>query len=115
MANYKTLNLEIGYPDVYTALKILSNEKITAKKLGYKAIKVIHGYGSSGKGGKIKSAVIRELSKEKEEGKIKHFVKGEEFSCFCENGREAIKLCPDLKSDSDYCRENDGVTIIILK
>ena len=114
MSTYKTVNIEYGHPDVYTALKILSNEKITAKKLGYKAIKIIHGYGSSGKGGKIKSAVLRELTKEKLDGKIKHFVKGEEFSCFFESGREAVKLCPDLRDDRDYGRENDGVTILIL-
>ena len=113
--SYRIINLELGYPDSKLAISILKSEITASKKLGYKAIKLIHGYGSSGKGGRIKSAVQKELASQMEMGRIKHFVNGENFSMFCEEGRLATKLCPDLRSDSDYTASNSGITIIILK
>ena len=45
---------------------------------------------------------------------IRHFVRGEDFTPFTEDGRKAIEICPQLKTDIDYGRQNDGVTIILF-
>jgi len=49
----KTLNLKEFMPTVEQALKMIEIEIETAKKEGMKALKVVHGYGSSGVGEKL--------------------------------------------------------------
>ncbi|MEG1994026.1 MAG: hypothetical protein RR048_03885 [Oscillospiraceae bacterium] len=51
---YRTVNIEYGFPDVQTAMTRLSQELCLAKTAGHRAIKIIHGYGSSGKAEKSK-------------------------------------------------------------
>ena len=67
------VNLEQGHPTVDTAMKYLEHGLARAKSYGYPVIKLIHGYGSSGSGGKIRTAVQRELSRHKSAGKIREF------------------------------------------
>ncbi len=52
----KELNLEHGMPTVDTALRWLESELDAARKMRRPALKLIHGYGSSGRGGKIRTA-----------------------------------------------------------
>src|SRR5208283_5209754 len=51
MAGMKTLNIEAGMPTVEEARQILLAELKQAKQRGVAAVKIIHGYGSTGKGG----------------------------------------------------------------
>jgi DNA-nicking Smr family endonuclease len=46
------------------------------KKSGVKAAKIIHGYGSTGKGGRLRKATIKLLEESKTNGLIKEFVIG---------------------------------------
>lgn len=78
------------------------------------AIKIIHGYGSTGKGGAIRTETRRMLRERKARGQIRDFVAGEEFSLFTDAGRAAGALVPELKKDPDYGRGNPGVTIVML-
>lgn len=110
----KVINIEIGRPTVDEALRKLSQELRMAKVNRVKALKIIHGYGSSGKGGVIKKAVIKDLNSRKREGFIRHFVVGENFTPFYNDGRTAVSLCPELKKDRDYGRQNDGISIVIF-
>ena len=55
----KTINLKKGMPFVDEALDTLSVELDLARSQGVKVLRVIHGYGSSGTGGKIKQASSR--------------------------------------------------------
>lgn len=111
---YKTVNIELGYPDVLTAMERLTEEIYIAKKSGYKALKIIHGYGSSGKGGKIKRATIKQLDRMLKNGNIKFYVKGEEFgNCFLK-GQEAVKRYKELRKDCDFGRQNDGISVILF-
>ncbi len=80
----RQVNLEQGLPTVEQALRRLDSELITSKRLGYAVVKLIHGYGSSGRGGKIRVAVRRELSARQARGQIVRFVPGEKFSIFVE-------------------------------
>ena len=110
----KTVNLERNFPLASEASVRLSQEIRLAKCSRCRALKVIHGYGSSGKGGAIKAACLKLCAERKRSGMIRHFVKGEDFTPFTEDGRKAIEICPQLKTDIDYGRQNDGVTIILF-
>ena len=52
----RELNLELGRPDAAEALRRLAAEVEAARKMGTPAMKLVHGYGSSGKGGRIRTA-----------------------------------------------------------
>ena len=62
------VNLEAGMPTVATAQSLLSQSLRTAKANGTRLVKLIHGYGSTGKGGAIRGAVRRELADRKRRG-----------------------------------------------
>ena len=68
------VNIEQGMPTVDTAMRYVEQAISRAKAYGYPVVKFIHGYGSSGTGGKIRTAVQRELNKYKSSGKIREFV-----------------------------------------
>ena len=57
----RVLNLEQGMPTVEEALSRLRLEIQRLKSEGAKAAKLIHGYGSTGRGGKICVGVRQEL------------------------------------------------------
>jgi hypothetical protein len=50
---WATLNLEAGFPTVDEVRRRLVSEVQSAKARGVRVIKVIHGWGSSGEGGKM--------------------------------------------------------------
>ena len=106
------INLESGMPTVSMAMDRLRHGLQTARSIGEKTVKIIHGYGSSGKGGAIKSAAIKALDDRLSSGSIKGYVKGEDFSPFSESARALIRQYPALKNDRDYARGNDGITIV---
>lgn len=108
------VNLEQGYPVVDTAMKYFEQALPRAKAYGYTAIKLIHGYGSGGSGGKIKSAVQKELNRYKNTGKIREFVAGENFSPFDSATQRIIGAYPDIIRDRDYLKTNQGITIVLI-
>ena len=103
------INLEAGMPTVATAKNLLSQSLRTAKANGTHLVKLIHGYGSTGKGGAIRSAVRREL-----QGQVRLWIPGEDFSPFSEDTRQAVGRYPELAKDQDYARTNHGITIVVL-
>lgn len=114
MADCQMINIESGMPTVDVARSRLSQGLRNAKAMRYKAAKIIHGYGSSGKGGAIKTDVQRTLQQKLEAGQIKAYVKGEDFSPFDASARRILAACPQMARDPDYNRQNHGVTIVLL-
>ena len=110
----RELNLELGRPDAAEALRRLAAEVEAARKMGTPAMKLVHGYGSSGKGGKIRTALRRQLQAMAQRGEIRGFIPGESFSIFDETTRQAFALCGELRQDRDLDRYNNGVTFILL-
>lgn len=108
------VNLEAGMPTVATATSILSQALRTAQANRTHLLKLIHGYGSSGKGGAIRGAVRRELAARKRAGQIVGYIPGEEFSPFNEDARKALSHYPELAKDRDYSRQNQGITIVVV-
>ena len=110
----KEVDIKSDMPTSDTAIKRITYNIRNGKTLGAAAIKFIHGYGSSGKGGKIRTEARRYLAEQKRKGFIREFICGEDFSIFDEATRKAFMLCDDLRRDSDLERHNNGVTIAIL-
>lgn len=110
----KEINIKSDMPAVSDAEKRLDAALKAGKKLKAGAVKVIHGYGSGGKGGKIRTMVRKEAAKRLEEGTVHSVIFGENFSVFDENTRKAFTKCPELRDDKDLDRYNNGVTIFIL-
>ena len=112
--NYITINLEEGMPYVDQAIKKLTYHIKTNKKSGVKAIKIIHGFGSSGTGGRIRVESRAYLARLKGRREITDFIPGEQLSIFDQATRKALDLCPEMRQDRDLDRHNNGVTVIIL-
>ena len=108
------VNLEQNMPTVEQALIRMDQAIRTAKSKRCKALKLIHGYGSSGRGGAIRHEVQSALARHQRAGRIKAFVPGENFSPFYDEARLAVSTCAALLTDHDYTRANHGITIVVL-
>ncbi|MBC8536537.1 Smr/MutS family protein [Feifania hominis] len=114
MAGMKTANIEQGMPLVDQAIRRLTYEIHAARAGGFAVLKVIHGYGSSGTGGRIRVEVRRYLDSLVRRGQIRGYAPGERFSIFDEMSRKIITGCPDAARDRDLDRSNNGVTFVLL-
>jgi len=108
------VNLEEGRPTRDRAILRLGFELRKAREARAEAVKVIHGYGSSGVGGVLRYAVWNELRRSKEAGGIRAFCGGEDWRISNEIAWDILKKCPELKQDSDLGRGNKGITIVLL-
>ena len=73
------VNLEAGMPSLAEANRAMGQFINQAKHSGIRVVKIIHGYGSSGVGGKLRIGLRQELATRKQSGKIKDFFAGERF------------------------------------
>ena len=110
----REINLEEGKPLVDQAIKHLSSEIKRSKDMGCSVLKIIHGYGSSGAGGRIRTESRKYLEQLMEQGEIMGFIPGESFTIFNEATRLAFTRCTALRRDPDLERYNNGVTFIVL-
>ncbi|NLP29785.1 MAG: Smr/MutS family protein [Clostridiales bacterium] len=108
----KEVNLERGFPTVDMAIREMISQLGTYKRLGYRAIILIHGYGSTGTGGKIKNAVRAKLKEKSLSGIVKRFCGGEEWAY---NKRVMLDNCKQLRDFEVRVSGNPGVTVVILK
>jgi hypothetical protein len=111
---FKVISIETGMPTVEVGQKRLYLEIATARNQGIKFLKVIHGYGSSGVGGRLKRGILEYLDAKKKEGLVKAFVPGEDWSIFNQTARDIIDQCADLSKDSDLENCNHGITIVAI-
>jgi hypothetical protein len=110
----KVVNLEQGMPTVPLALSLLGDALRTARAEKFAAIKIIHGYGSSGQGGAIRIALQAELMQRVRTGEIRAFIAGEDWRISDERSWALLQKCPELKPDTDLGRANKGISIVIL-
>ena len=111
----REINLEIGHPAVAQALERMRMELRMSKKRGYTAVKLIHGFGSSGSGGKIRTAVRRELAAMQRRGEIGYVIFGEKLTIFSQETQELLRRCPSFRRDPDLERYNNGITVVVIK
>lgn len=112
MSKVATINLEQGLPTVEEALRRLKNGLSTAKMSGKRAVILIHGYGSTGTGGAIKSAVAKALRDPALVGMVRDFVPGESW-----DSRKSgfVSACPALSEQNRFLSGNAGITVVLLK
>lgn len=110
----RVINLEEGMPTVEEAKKRLVDELRKAKASRVKVIKIIHGYGSTGQGGRIKQAMRPFLSSRKRGKGIEAYVSGENWEVFDETTRMILDKCPEMSRDRDLGQANPGITIVLL-
>jgi hypothetical protein len=115
MSAIRTYNVEAGLPILDEARRLVISEIKQAKREGVKVLKVIHGYGSSGKGGALCVGLRKSFGLRKKEGVIKDFVVGEAFSIFNPTVLALLEAVPELRCDPDLSATNEGVTILWLK
>jgi hypothetical protein len=86
-----------------------------AKRAGARVLNVIHGYGSSGKGGALCIGLRKSFRLRKKEGIIKDAIAGEDFSIFNNVVLDLLEAVPVLRGDTDLGATNEGITILWLK
>ncbi|MCI8524860.1 MAG: hypothetical protein HFF17_02855 [Oscillospiraceae bacterium] len=114
MGALREVNLELGMPYTADAVRRLTFEVHHSKELGCAVLKIIHGYGSTGKGGKIRVAARERLDFLLKKREIRSYIPGERFTIFNDETRCALQACPELRKDRDLERSNNGVTFILL-
>jgi hypothetical protein len=115
MSAIRTFNVEAGLPSLDEARRLVIAEIKQAKRDRARVLKVIHGYGSSGTGGKLCVGLRKSLGLRKKEGVIEDFVAGEDFSIFNDTVLALLEAVPELRGDPDLGATNEGVTLIWLK
>ena len=79
-----------------------------------RVVKLIHGYGSTGRGGKIRGGVRNELAAMKRKGYVREFIPGEHFGPLDAASRKLAEQEKGIVRDPDYGRMNHGITIVVL-
>jgi hypothetical protein len=106
-----TLNLEAGLPSIEEARQTLADEIARASARRRRGVLlVIHGWGSSGKGGALRDMARRVLSAMASRGGIEGLLRGEDLGPHTAAGRRLLSAYPELKPDAG----NPGVTIVEL-
>jgi hypothetical protein len=113
-APIKVINLEEGMPRVEEARLRMQHELHVAREQSYKAVKLVHGYGSSGTGGVLRVELQKELQRLAHIGTVKAIIAGENWRISDEATWELLKRFPEWKQDSDMGRNNKGISIVIL-
>lgn len=109
-----TIDIKSHQQTVREAIAQFLIEVESYKKGGYKVMKVIHGYGSHGVGGAIRTELLKTLKNLKSRGQIEDYCPGNEWPTAKTVKKIAINYCPDLLADRDMVFVNSGITIVLL-
>ncbi len=110
----KVVNLEEDRPTVEQARLRMQHELNQARKDGCVALKLIHGYGSTGAGGALRLELQKELLLAAGQGAVQAFIPGEDWRVSAETAWEMLKRYPEWKQDPDLGRNNRGISIVVL-
>lgn len=113
-APLKIIDMEEGMPKVEEARLRMQHELHVAREQGYVAVKLIHGYGSSGVGGALRNELQKELQRLAGAEDVQSFIAGEDWRISDEKTWELLKRYPEWKRDSDLGRNNKGISIVLL-
>ncbi|MFZ0479674.1 MAG: hypothetical protein WAL71_11025 [Terriglobales bacterium] len=106
------VNLKSGMPTVEQAKRRLLESLYAPRGASGPLMKIVHGYGSSGTGGSIRTAVRDLLAQWQREGKVVSVVHGENWSIFDAASQALRARYPFLKNEEDLDRGNAGVTFV---
>lgn len=111
---FREVNIKDDRPDIQEARRRLLQVLDDARRAGVRVVKIVHGYGSSGKGGVLRDAVRQSLLRRRKDGVVSFFVHGERWGVTEDETLRALEEHPWLKSDRDLNRYNEGVTLVFL-
>ena len=106
--NFKTYNVEAGFPSLDEARRLVLEEIRESKREGVRILKIIHGYGSSGKGGTLNHGLRKSFALRKKEGVIKDFIPGENFTIFNPVVLELLEAVPESAGGSGPGHDERG-------
>jgi len=110
------LNIKQDGPYVEEALERLTDYLRKSLEVGIKAIVLIHGYGSSGEGGRIKWAVHDALENNRYSDRVDEYYFGEDVAYGSQAYQTLIRRRPGLKHYLRRFKEgNAGMTVLLLK
>lgn len=110
----KLINLKEGSPSVDYALAVVEIEIENAQREGISAIKVLHGYGSHGRGGMILTELRKMLKVMQKQHKIGGYFGGDDWNIFNEKTLAILNRDKSIAGDEDLNKANPGITIIII-
>ena len=111
-----TINLEIGGPTCEEALDTLMHHIRAAAEVQIRVLIVIHGYGSSGRGGGIRRTVREALENNFFSDRVDEYYHGEDLVHRSELYQALIKRRPTLKQHLKQLKEgNAGMTLLIMR
>ena len=108
------LDLEDGMPLVEEAISRMNMDLQELRVSQEKLVKLIHGYGSTGTGGKIRTGVRGELAAMKRKKLIRDFIPGEDFGPLDAASRKLAESSTTIPRDPDWGQMNPGITIVVL-
>lgn len=109
------LNLKYDSPSAEKALERLTTALRRASELGIKVMILIHGYGASGEGGKIKWAVHDALENNYFSDRVDEYHFGENTAFGSDAYHALLRRRPGLKGYLRHFKEgNAGMTVLIL-
>lgn len=111
----QTINVKADMPSLEEARRSVIDAIRRAKQGKVRVLKIIHGWGSSGKRGTLCLGLRRSFKLRKKEGVIRDFVPGEHFSIFNKTVLDLLEAVPELRGDPDLNATNEGVTVLWLK
>jgi hypothetical protein len=111
---HKTFNLEAGRPVVEIALNRMNEIIEDSARNHVNVLTLIHGYGSSGKGGVIRLECRKSLDFLKSKGVINNYIIGEDFNKRSGSVKSLLRRYPQLEADKHLNRGNRGITLVIL-
>ena len=115
MIALRTLNVEESFPSLEEARFMVVDAIRRAKRDKVRILKIIHGYGSTGKGGTLNTGLRKSFALRKKEGVIKDYVIGERFNIFDNTTLALLDVAPDLAGDSDLGSTNEGVSFLWIQ
>lgn len=109
------LNIKQDGPYVDEALERITDYLRRSLEIGVKAIVLIHGYGSSGEGGRIKWAIHDALENNRYSDRVDEYHYGEDVAYGSEAYHALLKRRPGLKRYLKRFKEgNAGMTVLLL-
>ncbi len=110
----KTVNLEQGLPTVNQALGRMQRELGIAQHEQIRIVTLIHGYGSSGKGGAIRLECRKYLHYLLTQKKIHTVIHGEDFHRHRGATKNLLGRFSQLRNHPHLGRGNKGITLVQL-
>ena len=111
----RTYNVKSDLPSLEEARRLVIAEIRRAKRERIRVLKVIHGWGSTGRGGTLCAGLRRSFKLRKKEGVIRDFFPGEAFTIFNPLVLAMLEEVPELHGDPDLSTTNEGITVVWLK